>query len=74
MIKVYVKNGCPQCRMTERFLNEHNKEFNTFNTSENADYRNEVIEMGYRSLPVVVLPSGERWNGFDIDKLKKFAV
>lgn len=69
MIKVYVKNGCPRCRMTERWLNEHNIKFQELNTSEHSDYRQQVIDLGYQSLPVVVLPNGDNWNGFDVNKL-----
>lgn len=67
MVTVYTKPNCMQCKMTQKFLKEHDIDFEVKST-ENEAYREEVIDMGYQSLPVVVTDD-DQWSGLRMDKL-----
>lgn len=67
MVTVYTKPNCMQCMVTKKFLTEHDINFQVKNT-ENESYRNEVIDMGYTGLPVVVTDN-DQWSGLRMDKL-----
>lgn len=58
-VVVYTKANCPACRMTERWLDEHNVEYITHNlvdaqgTVLDEDLYNDLKESGYKQFPVV---------------------
>ena len=67
MVTVYTKPNCMQCMVTKKFLTEHDINFQVKST-ENENYRNEVIDMGYTGLPVVVTDN-DQWSVLRMDKL-----
>lgn len=67
MVTVYTKPNCMQCKMTQKFLKEHGVAFEVKST-ENEAYREEVIDMGFTGLPVVVTDT-DKWTGLRMDKL-----
>lgn len=82
MIKVYTKNGCPQCDMTKRVLTGEGIEFTSINVEEVDENGNKteqakkaydyvVNELGLRSMPVVVVDEQEPFSGFQPDKLQE---
>lgn len=69
-ITIYTKNGCVQCKMTKKYLQEHNINFEekNINTDPNAvDY---LKDLGYRSVPVLFTKDDNPIVGFRPDKLK----
>ena len=73
-IKVYVKDGCPQCNMTERLFDQLECNFEVINITHNKDAQQRLIKEGWLALPVVkVEPEGVSWSGFQPDNIKKVA-
>ena len=64
MVTVFSKNNCIQCKMTKRFLEEHNIAF--------IEHNNLKAE-GFLATPVVKLPDGNAFTGFRPDRLLAFA-
>ncbi|TCD46577.1 glutaredoxin-like protein NrdH [Streptococcus sp. X16XC17] len=69
MITVYSKNNCIQCKMTKRFLDEHNVAFTEINLDEQPDYIEHVKELGFSAAPVIETENGA-FSGFNPSKLK----
>ncbi|MCK8625027.1 glutaredoxin-like protein NrdH [Apilactobacillus xinyiensis] len=71
-VTVYSKNNCIQCKMTKKFLEEHNVEFIEKNINEEPEYIEYLKEKGFMSLPVVETNEFEI-SGFRPDKLSQLA-
>ncbi len=71
MITVYSKNNCVQCKMTKRFLEEHQIEFKEINLDEQPEFIQHVKELGFSAAPVIETAS-ESFSGFQLSKLKAF--
>lgn len=72
-VTVYTTIYCPQCMMTKQYMDSLNIEYETIDVTNNEEARQHVKELGFTSLPVVVVESGEAWFGFrpeNIDLLK----
>lgn len=72
-VTVYTKKKCPQCMMTKQYMDSLNIEYETIDVTNNEEAREHVKKLGFTSLPVVVVESGEAWFGFrpeNIDTLK----
>ena len=54
MIKVYSKPNCMQCEFTKKFLKENGLQFEVRDVVESAKFKEEVVDLGLTSLPVVV--------------------
>ncbi|WP_394334556.1 glutaredoxin domain-containing protein [Mycobacteroides abscessus] len=66
---VYTKSGCPQCDATKRSLARLRVPYRAVDVGADPDSREVVLTLGYRALPVVVLPDGRHWAGFRPDRL-----
>lgn len=71
MVTVYSKPNCTQCNFTKRFLTDKQIAFQVKDITESDEALNEVKEMGFQSLPVVVADGKEPFNGFRPDKLQQ---
>lgn len=72
-VTVYTQKNCPQCMMTKEYMEALSIEYETIDVTDNDEARKHVKELGFTSLPVVVVESGEAWFGFrpdNIDLLK----
>lgn len=72
-VTVYTTIDCPQCMMTKKYMDALDIEYETIDVTNNEEARKHVKELGFTSLPVVVVESGEAWFGFrpeNIDLLK----
>lgn len=69
MVTVYSKNNCVQCKMTKRFLEQHNVDFKEINLDEQPEYIEHVKSLGFSAAPVVETDS-ESFSGFQPAKLK----
>ncbi|MEJ6400226.1 redoxin NrdH [Nicoliella lavandulae] len=71
---LFSKNNCMQCKMTKRFLQEHNIEFNEINIDEQPEYIEQLKSEGFMATPVVKAEGIEAFSGFRPDQLNKLAV
>ena len=72
-ITIYTSNGWGPCHATKGWLNINGYQFEEKNVSENMEYGKELMAMGYRSTPVVVIKNpfhDESIVGFNPNKLK----
>ncbi|MSE22401.1 NrdH-redoxin, partial [Lactobacillus parabuchneri] len=46
-ITLYSKNNCMQCKMTKRYLSEHNVEFEEHNINEQPQYIDYLKQRGF---------------------------
>ncbi|WP_429970610.1 redoxin NrdH [Fructilactobacillus sp. Tb1] len=73
-ITVFTKNNCIQCKMTKRFLEEHNIDFVEKNTSENPEFVTYLKDLGFQAVPVVEVEGAESFTGFRPDRLNALAA
>lgn len=68
MIKLYGKPNCMQCKMTKKFLEKANVDFEYIDATKDKEALSYVKSLGYKSLPVIENES-THFFGFNIDKL-----
>ena len=68
-VTVYTKKNCPQCMMTKEYMDALNIEYETIDVTDNDEAREHVKELGFTSLPVVVVEDGQAWFGFRPDNI-----
>lgn len=69
MVKVYSKNNCMQCKMTKRWLEEHNIDFEEANVSLDESAMAEARATGYTSMPIVMKGDQVLCSGFQPSNL-----
>jgi glutaredoxin-like protein NrdH len=70
---VYTKNNCQPCRATKRMLTERGVPFREVNVDEVPSVREDLIAEGFLASPVVFPSHGEKWAGFDPDRIQALA-
>lgn len=74
-VEIFTKNGCPQCRLSKKLMNEHHIKYIEHNVSEHPEYIEIVKNMGYRALPVIkIKKTNEIWTGFRPDRINAMAM
>lgn len=68
-IIVYSKPGCGHCQFTKKYLDKLGLDYQERDVERDAKSLQEVKDLGYSSLPVVVAEGHEAFNGFRPDKL-----
>jgi len=68
---VYSKNNCMQCKMTKRYLKEHNVPFEERNINLQPQYLDALKQQGFQSVPVVMNAATDPIVGFRPDSLKE---
>lgn len=68
MITVYSKPNCSGCEGTKKYLNSKGIEFQVKDISRDPSALDEVLEMGYTSVPVVKTEN-DHWAGLNLQKL-----
>jgi glutaredoxin-like protein NrdH len=63
-IKVYTKYNCVQ--------DKAGVEYETINVEDNEEAKQMLLDVGYKSMPVVIAP-GHAWAGFKHENLKQLA-
>lgn len=58
-----------QCEFTKKFLTENGLQFKERDVFESEKFKEEVVELGFTSLPVVVADGHEPFSGYRPDKL-----
>ena len=72
-VTVYTNPNCVQCDQTKRYLDKHEVPYDTVDLSKNEEALKMVIDMGYKSAPVVVTTIGH-WSGFRLNKLHDIVI
>lgn len=72
-LTVYTKNGCVQCRMTERLLTQLHIPFTEHNLDQEPEYIDYLRDKGYQATPVIE-SKGFSFTGFRPDKLRQLAI
>lgn len=68
-VQVYGKPGCQGCKATVKKLEQLELPFEYADITKNEVAHQEVKNLGYSQLPVVVSPAGH-WSGYSPDRLK----
>ncbi|HFI0253929.1 TPA: glutaredoxin-like protein NrdH [Streptococcus suis] len=69
MVTIYSKNNCVQCKMSKKFLDEHNVAYKEINLDEQPEYIEHVKGLGFSAAPVIETEN-EVFSGFQPTKLK----
>lgn len=73
MTTVYTKPNCVQCDATKRMMDKLGVEYTTIDIAANPEELDKLIQMGYRSAPVVITDD-DSWAGFQPDKISDLAA
>lgn len=69
MVTIYSKNDCVQCKMSKKFLDQHNVAYTEINLDEQPEYIEHVKNLGFSAAPVIETEN-EVFSGFQPTKLK----
>lgn len=69
-VTVFSTPNCFPCRLTKRKLSELGILFTERDVTRDEEANQIVQELGYKSVPVVLLSNGEHWQGFDPVRLE----
>lgn len=71
MITIYTKNNCMQCKMSKKWLTEHNVPFTEINIEEHPEFVSHIKDdLGFSAAPVVEKENGDAFYGFNINELR----
>ena len=69
MVTIYSKNDCVQCKMTKKFLDQYNVEYNEINLDEQPEFIDHVKGLGFSAAPVIET-ANDVFSGFQPGKLQ----
>lgn len=72
-IIIYHKNGCIQCKMSMKMLDEAGVGYKEINVDDHPEYIDTLKQKGFAALPVVETESGS-WSGFRPDRLREYVA
>ncbi len=67
-VTVFTGSTCPHCHTMKDYLKEKGVEFEERNIQNDPEARSELIEKGYKGIPVIEV-DGKGIQGFDREKL-----
>lgn len=70
MITLYSKNNCMPCKMTKKFLEQHQADFQEINLDEHPEKIDHVRALGFTSAPIIE-SDDVVFSGFQPAKLKE---
>ena len=70
---VYSKPNCMQCQFTKKYLESKGISYEVKDIEQNDKAIDEVKQLGFSSLPVVIAEGLEAFNGFRPDMLNRLA-
>ena len=73
-ITVYSKSGCPECTFTKKYLESENISYEEKRVDLNETYLEEVVLLGYRTLPVVKINEDETFTGYRPERLENLVL
>lgn len=62
-----------QCKMTKRYLTEHDVAFVEHNINENPEYINYLKAQGFQAVPVIEIEGQAAFSGFRPEQLQAVA-
>ena len=68
-IDIYTSESCGYCYAAKEYFKQKNISYVEHNISQDTTSRRELMNMGYRSVPLIII-EGERVVGFDKDKIE----
>lgn len=76
-IELLSKNNCVQCNATVRSLNKANATYSKFDMSQDVEYLDIALGLGYNQAPVVLIKDSEgnitdSWSGFNPEKIAEY--
>lgn len=74
MVTVLTSPSCQPCRFTKKRLNDLGVEFVERDVSTDSEAMELAKNLGYNATPVVILDTGEHWQGLDPDRLNLLAA
>ena len=74
MVIIYSQPLCNPCTQTKKFLDRNEIEYEDFDVTMDPKAYEKIVELGYRSTPVILTESGEHWAGFDLNKMKELSA
>lgn len=69
MVTIFTKSNCQPCRLSKATMDRNGVKYIERNVEEDPRALQEVSDMGYQQVPVIVAPSGEHWSGLRPDLL-----
>ena len=73
MVTLISSPSCQPCRISKRILSEMNIDFVERNVADDPGALDLAKSLGFSATPVILLESGESWQGLDVDRLKALA-
>ncbi len=80
-LRIYTKTACHPCRLTKKSFEKANVEYEERNIDINRSFVQEVKDLGFTSVPVVVFAETDdygmlqagivKFSGFDLDKIRQ---
>lgn len=74
MVTVFSTPTCFPCKFTKQRLNDLDVDFVERDVSTDEEAAEIVRELGYKAVPVVLLPTGEHWQGLNPDRIDALAA
>lgn len=68
-IDIYTSESCSYCYAAKEYFKQKNISYMEHNITKDTASRKELINMGYRSVPLIIIGE-ERVVGFDKDKIE----
>lgn len=72
-LTVFTKDNCIQCKMTKRFLEARNIDFEEKNINQNPEYIDYLKSQGFAAVPIIEGENIETIAGFQPDALQQLA-
>lgn len=69
-VTIYSKAGCGECVFTKKYLEQNGVDYQEFNLTQEPQYLQTVTDLGFSSLPVVVIEGQEAFSGFQPQRLE----
>lgn len=73
MVIVYTRSNCQACEGTKRQLEKQGTEFVTVNVEDDLDIAQQLVDEGWRSMPVVKT-SETSWSGMNMPRIRALAL
>lgn len=67
-VDIFTTSTCQYCHSAKEFFTKHNVDFTEHNVTTDPNARRQLMEKGYRSVPVIVI-DGEYLVGFNEAKV-----
>ncbi len=66
---IYSRPSCQQCHATIRCFDKHALPYTVIDLAETPDAAEQIRDLGYAGIPVVVTADGTHWSGFRPDRV-----